>query len=65
MRDCCLSGYCAEYDRAMALELEALTLPTEPDDNLISENDLPIGAYDDDMDDIGIALSAFVNGYVY
>jgi hypothetical protein len=61
----CFSGYCLASEAADRAELEALSLPTEPDDNLISENDLPIGAYDDDHDDIGIALSAYVNGYVY
>ena len=58
----CFTGYCEADIRATEWELLGIV---EPDDNLISENDLPIGAYDDDMEDIGIHLAAYVAGYRY
>lgn len=42
-----------------------LDMPPEPDPNMVSEGDLPIGAYDDDMDDIGIALDRYIRGFDY
>jgi hypothetical protein len=61
----CFSGYCLASEAADRAELEALSLPPEPDDNLISESDLPPFAYEDDMDDIGIALDRYIRGFDY